>query len=192
MHTASRYPCTRPAHRALLGLLLAFTLTGCARYAVTDYDAGADFDSYEQYRFAEQEEGTVQSLDATRIERALTRELEKAGLTRTDVESEADLIVRYRIDRETRIESRGPNFGFGLGFGRNPFTFGMAHSPVQSREISEGQLIVEFIEPNAKQVVWQGRAEQNLTESMSPDRRNELIERVVEAMFEQYPPERAR
>lgn len=175
--------------RLVLGLMLTLALSGCARYATTDYDGNARFDTYERYRFAEREEGSVQSLDATRIERALERELSEEGFRQADSDETAALIVRYRIEQERRLESRGPNFGLGFGFGRSPFTFGVAHSPVESREITEGQLVVELVDPQAEQVIWQGRAARNLTESMSAERRRELIDRIVKAMFEQYPPE---
>jgi len=52
-----------------LAVLLAMA-TGCARYAVTDYDSNAGFDRYSSYRFAERDENAIQGLDAARIERA--------------------------------------------------------------------------------------------------------------------------
>lgn len=177
------------AFRIVLGLMLTLALSGCARYATTDYDNTARFEVYEHYRFAERKEGSVQSLDAARIERALEKALEKEGLARAEAGQTQALVVRYRIEQERRLESRGPNFGLGFGFGNNPFTFGMAHTPVESREIVEGQLVVELVDPGAEQVVWQGRAARNLTDSMGAEERKRLINRVVRAMFEQYPPE---
>ena len=174
--------------RIVVGLMLALALTGCARYATTDYDNTARFATYEHYRFAERQEGSVQSLDAARIERALEKALEKEGFRRAEGEQKQALVVRYRIEQERRLESRGPNFGLGFGFGNSPFTFGMAHTPVESREIVEGQLVVELVDPKAEQVIWQGRARRNLTDSMVAEERKRLINRVVRAMFEQYPP----
>lgn len=184
---SSAPPVTGPV-RIILALMLALALNGCAHYATTDYDSTARFDSYDQYRFAERREGSVQSLDAARIERALEKALEKEGLRRADAGQSQALVVRYRIEQERRLESRGPTFGLGFGFGRNPFTFGMAQTPVESREFVEGQLVVELVDPQADQVIWQGRARRNLTDRMEADERKELINRVVRAMFEQYPP----
>lgn len=172
------------------GLILMLALSGCARYASTDYDGDARFDTYDQYRFAERDEGSIQSLDAARIERALERELASEGFSQAGEDDASNaLIVRYRIEQERRLESRGPNFGLGFGFGRSPFTFGMAHTPVESREIKEGRLVVELVDPGAEQVIWQGRAERNLTGYMDGEERRELIDRIIRAMFEQYPPE---
>ena len=169
-----------------LAVLLTL-VTGCARYAVTDYDSKAGFDRYNSYRFAERDDDAVQGLDAARIERALQQALTGEGFTQKD--AEPDILVRYRIEDEVRTESRGPSVGLGFGFGRNPFTFGMAHSPVQTREIREGQLVVEMVDPTVEQVVWEGRARRYLNENQDREERTELIDQVIEAMFEQYPPQ---
>ncbi|MEQ6885743.1 DUF4136 domain-containing protein [Salicola sp. Rm-C-2C1-2] len=172
---------------ATLALMLAL-VSGCARYAATDYDSSAGFDRYSTYQFAKRGgEDAVQGLDAARIERALEKALAGDGFTRAD--SDPDVLVRYRIEDEVRTESRGPSVGFGFGFGRSPFTFGMAHSPVQTREIREGQLVVEMVDPTIEQIVWEGRARRNLSESQDREDRTRLIDRVIEAMFEQYPPQ---
>jgi len=107
--------------RMVLGLMLVLALSGCARYATTDYDSNARFETYERYRFAERGEESTQSLDAARIEHALEKALEKEGFARADAGESSTLIVRYRIEQERRIESRGPSFGLGFGFGTSPF-----------------------------------------------------------------------
>lgn len=172
-----------------LVILLALTLavSGCARYAVTDYDTGAAFTDFDSYRMEARSEDAIQSLDATRIERAVRRELSDRGLEETS--EGADLLVRYSIEDEKRTESRGPNVGLGFGFGRSPFGFGVAHAPVQTREISEGKLVVQLVDAGSQRVVWQGTGQRNLTESMSSDNRSKLIDRVVSEMFKDYPPQ---
>lgn len=170
-----------------LALVMAL-VSGCANYAVTDYDSSAGFDTYNTYRFAESDEKAVRGLDAARIERALKQALAGEGFK--EMESSPDVRVRYRIEDEVRTESRGPTLGFGFGFGRSPFTFGTAHTPVETREIREGQLVVEMVDPSIDQVVWAGRARRYLRESQDRDERTELIDQVIEAMFEQYPPGR--
>lgn len=167
-------------------LVLAIAVSGCARYAVTDYDGGAAFSDYSSYRMEARKEGEIQSLDATRIERAVRRELSDRGLDETD--EGPSLVVRYAIEDEKRLESSGPNVGLGFGFGRSPMGFGVAHSPVRTREIQEGKLVVQLVESGSQRVVWQGTGQRNLTESMSPDTRSSLIDRVVKEMFKDYPP----
>lgn len=167
-------------------LLLMALVSGCASTATTDYDSDAGFDSYSTYQFTKRDEKAVQGLDAARIERALEQALTREGFTGAD--SAPDVRVRYRIEDEVRTESRGPRLGLGFGFGSSPFTFGMAHTPVETREIREGQLVVEMVDPTMDQVVWAGRAQRYLRESMDREERTQLINQVIEAMFEQYPP----
>lgn len=173
--------------KVLVMAALASLLTGCASYAVTDYDSRAGFDTYSSYDFAPRGDNDVQSLDAARIERALTQALEAEGFSETD--TSPDILLRYRIEDEVSTESRGPRIGLGFGFGRSPFTFGVAHTPIETREIREGQLVVEMVDPELDQVVWEGRARRYLRETQDRDERTEVIEDVIEAMFEQYPPQ---
>ena len=173
--------------RLVVLLAMSMMVSGCARYAITDYDGGADFSQYRSYSIEKRSEGRIQSLDATRIERAVQRELSERGLDQSD--NGADLKVRYTIEDEKRLESRGPNVGLGFGFGRSPFGFGVAHSPVRTREIREGKLVVQLVEAESQRVVWQGTGQRNLTENMSPDSRSSLIDRVVREMFKDFPPQ---
>lgn len=164
-------------------IVMLAVLSGCARYAITDYDSSAGFNRYSTYRFAERGDA-IQDLDAARIERTLKNALADKGLTRA--EENPDLRVRYRIEDAIRTESRGPTLGFG--FGRGPFAFGMANTPVETRTIREGRLVVEMVDPAIDQVVWEGRARRYLSDSDSRKERTELIRRIIGAMFEQYPP----
>lgn len=172
-----------------LVLLIGIALSGCAPYAAIDYDTGARFDGYKSYRFAENGKNNVLSLDASRIEPALKKALEQEGFVLADSGDKADLKVRYGIEQERRIESHGPRYSLGFGFGHHPFGLhGGHHSYKRAREIKEGQLVVNLVDTERQQVIWEGVAKRNLTESMGPRDRTRLINRVVKAMFEQYPP----
>lgn len=171
-------------------LVVVMALSGCTRYAVTDYDREAGFGDYQSFALQPRDGSeSIQSLDASRIENAVTRQLSERGMEKVPAE-QADVVLRYAIDDEKRTESRGPTVGLGLGIGRSPFGFGMAHSPVRTREIQEGKVVVEMVDRAAERVVWKGIAQRNLTETMSPDRRSTLINRVVDEMFDKYPPGR--
>ena len=190
MITTTDSEITRPAIRLLMAMLISAVLTGCASDAVIDYDQAVRFGQYSSYYFEGRDDENVQSLDASRIEKVLKRELEKEGFTRADKNDQADLMVRYRIDEQRRVESYGPRFGLGFGFGHHPFRIGGTHHGfTRAREIREGELVVELVDPQRQQVIWQGRARRNLTESMGPNERAQLIERVVRAMFDRYPPQ---
>lgn len=169
---------------ASASLLLA--LSGCAS-VVIDYDQQARFSGYQTYAFMTPGEGKEYlTLDAARIERSLNRELTARGM-RSVVESEADILVRYDIETEIRNETSG--FSYGLGYGRGAFGLGVM-TPPDSHQVREGKLVVEFVTPEDKQAIWRGAARRNLTESMRPDARQQLIDKLIVEMLAKFPPGR--
>lgn len=86
----------------------------------------------------------------------------------------------------TKIDDSGVSFGFGVGSGNLGMGVGTG---TQLREVVEGKLVVDIIDPGKKQVVWSARANRNLNDSMSPGERDELIKTLVAAMFESFPPQ---
>lgn len=171
----------RPAVLLSLALLMA----GCASNVVTDYDSQASYASYETWAFSEMEDNAYTSLDGSRVENAVTRELQAKGMTQADP-SNADLMVRYHIDDVDRLDTSG--FSYGFGFGRNNFGWGISTAP-PVREVKEGQLIVDLVDSDTNKVVWRGTSKRYLNQNQSPETRQELIDDVVTDMFSRYPPE---
>lgn len=189
MH-GSRLPVLfRRTWQAVFLVVLALMATGCARYAIIDYDRDARFDQYRSYALENLDsDAEVQSLDANRMEGALRKHLSAQGLREATEPDAADVVMRYAIKDEKRTESRGPSVGVGFGFGRSPFGFGLAHSPVSTREIREGKLVIQMVDTSNQRVIWQGTGQRNLRENMEPQERTELIDRIIGEMFENYPP----
>ena len=53
---------------ALLLIAIAVLMTGCAANVVTDYKAGASYDSYETWAFGASEDNRYTSLDGARVQ----------------------------------------------------------------------------------------------------------------------------
>lgn len=168
----------------LLPVVLVLLLSGCAAKVVTDYDSNATFTGYEQWAFAAGENRSYTTLDGSRVEAAVAREMEARGLAQTDAEA-ADLLVNYRIDEVERLDTTG--FSYGLGFGRGRFGWGLSTAP-PVREVREGQLVVELVDTGTDRVVWRGASKRYLNENQSSETRQELIDEVVAEMFTRYPP----
>lgn len=167
---------------SLMALLLL--LTGCASNVVTDYDSSTVFGNYSSWAFAPEKGTGFVSLDASRAESAIERELNRKAMRRLDPD-EADLLVSYRVEDVERLDSSG--FSYGLGFGRRSFAWGLSVPP-PVREITEGKLIVELVDRSTGRVVWRGASQRYLNENQSPERRRTLIDEVVTEMFSKYPP----
>lgn len=171
----------------IVGLLLA--LAGCASIVSTDFDGSVAFATYKTWAFADHDSkddktGNYLSLDGTRVKSAVERELTSESLQEVSAQK-ADLLVNYRFEDAEKLESQGFNYGFGFGSGN--FGFGLS-TPPQVRKIKEGKLVVELVDRDSQRVVWSGVSRRYLSEGQSPESRRELIDEVVHAMFEKYPP----
>lgn len=173
----------RVPHLFALAVLVAL-LGGCAAKVVTDYDSNAAFANYQSWAFAPDAGEGYTSLDGSRVETAVARELSAREVSQTSVD-EADLLVSYRIDQVERFDTTG--FSYGLGVGRGRFGWGLSTVP-PVREIREGQLVVELVDSTTQRVVWRGASKRYLNENQSPGTRQELIDEVVAEMFNRYPP----
>lgn len=169
-------------------LLMALVLSGCASNVMLDYNARAEFDSYQSWAFASQGQESGQeivSLDGTRVRAAVDREFESRNMSQVE-RDEADLLVTWQIVEEERLERQG--FGLGLGFGSGNFGWGISSAP-PVREVEEGKLVIELVDTNTSEVVWRAASRRYLNESQSPETRRKLIDDVVAEMFTRYPPE---
>lgn len=169
--------------RLLLMVISCLMLAGCAAPVIYDFDNSANFQQNQTFEFEKPENSGTQSLDRSRIHQAILSELDSKGYA--EVEN-APLVVRYRIEEEIRIESTGVSYGVGMS--RNHLGVGM-HTPVRSREIKEGKLVVEVVEALDNRVIWRAVSQKRLTEQMSPEHRTALVNELVREMFANYPPQ---
>jgi len=171
--------------KTIVAGLMVLILAGCTANVVTDYTHAARFGEYASWAYApEESDSTIVSLDDTRVRAALERELKRKGMRQLPAE-EADLLVRWQIVEEERLEQSGVGLGFGFGSGH--FGWGVA-APPPVREVKEGKLVVELVDSETMQVVWRAASRRYLRESQSPESRRELIDEVVAEMFSHYPP----
>lgn len=171
--------------RYLILVMCLGLFSGCASIVSTDYDAGAGFADYKTWAFAPNKgDDSFLSLDGARVENAIQREMQDEPLSRGEPDT-ADLLVSYRVEDAEKLESSGFTYGFGLG--RGNFGFGLS-TPPEVRQVKQGKLVVELVDRSTERVVWRGVSRRYLDERQSPEDRVELIDEVVTAMFDRYPP----
>lgn len=177
-------------------MLLA--LAGCSSIDVhTDHDPSADFSQYRTYDWEPVEPGHEASdlsgvpnpLLEKRIRSAVEAQLAEKGLRKAGAEAAPDLLVRSRVVQRQRLESTGSHVGLGLGFGRGYWGAGVAGYPggVETRQYTEGTLVLDFIDSRTNHLVWRGIA----TDTVGPpeDSQEDVSEAVAETL-EKYPPSR--
>ena len=171
----------------LLGLVLL--LGACAQSPVSiDYDPSAYLRGLKTYAITPPGQGgaqNIQSLDNSRIEAALRGVLNSRSYKEVAADK-ADFWVNFRVQPQHRIQESGVSYGFGFGTGN--VGVGVSTGP-KAKEIVEGQLVVELVDPAKKQVIWSAKANRLLKDSMSPMERDNLINSLVAAMFERFPPD---
>ncbi|CAH6815008.1 DUF4136 domain-containing protein [Vibrio chagasii] len=161
-------------------ILLTLTLTACSTIK-TDFNNEADFLSYDSFEMESNKE-TIKSLDEQRIEAALAQQMTQKDLKR--VEEQGDLYVQYQLTEESELVSTGSSIGFGYGINNLHGTIAI---PKHYEERKYGNLMVELIDTQKKQVVWAAYSNKKLTPTMSTERREALIIDEITKMFEYYP-----
>jgi Domain of unknown function (DUF4136) len=183
------------AMKAAVVGIAALWLGGCATGPDirADYDKAADFGKYRTYNFvAATGSGSTdtKSLALQLLQNAASREMESRGYTKAD---NGDLLINFKgkLEEKTDIESTpAPMYGAGWGYrgwyGAPYGAYGYGGTEVSTRRYNVGTLVMDIVDREKKQVVFQGGAEQEVTKKMLEDRET-LLNGAVAAIFAKYP-----
>jgi hypothetical protein len=187
---------SRP-HLPLVATLaaLAALVAGCASGPDVrgDYDRAADFGKYRTYNFLAATGGNpaeFQSIGQQMMQQAATREMEARGYVKSE---NPDLIINFKgkLEEKTDIQSTpapyyGPSYGY-RGWGGAPFgAYGYGGTEVTTRRYNVGTLVMDVIDREKRQAVYQGGVEGVVTSKMMKDRQGS-IDNAVAAIFAKYP-----
>ena len=177
---------------ALLGLA-AVVLGGCSSGpdVRADYDRAADFGKYRTYGFVAQagtDSGDFKSLSTQLLQNAASREMEARGYRRAD---DPDLLINFKgkLEEKVDVESTpapyyGPGWGYGGWYGA-PWG-GWGGTEVTTRRYNVGTLVMDVVDRDKRQVVFQGGVEGVVTKEMMKNR-EASIDAAVARIFAQYP-----
>jgi len=179
--------CARLSFIALGALILAGCETGPQVRSVTE--PGANLAVYHTYSFVA-EPGTNRGGNVTPLttffETAITREMNARGFQRVD--SGGDLLVNFnaRVTEKADIQSTpapGPYYGYGY-YG---YRGGLYAGPeVQTVRYKVGTANIDVVDAKRKVVVWEGIAEQELTDDVMRNPQA-AVDNAVAKMFTQFP-----
>jgi Domain of unknown function (DUF4136) len=175
---------------ALLGIA-ALCLAGCESGPEirADYDKAVDFGKYRTYNFLAAPGGSneVQSLAQRILQNAAAREMESRGYTKAD---NADLLINFKGKLEEKVDidsTPAPMYGPGWGYrGWYGAPYGAYGTEVSTRRYNVGTLVMDVIDREKKQVVFQGGIEDVVTKKMLEDR-EALLTGAVATIFARYP-----
>ena len=182
----------RPAMKAALAFGL-LALAGCASGPEirADYDRAADFGQYRSFGFvanAGTDSGDFKSLSTQMLQNAAARQMEARGYVRSD---DPDLVINFKgqLEEKVDIESTpAPYYGPGWGYAGwgGAYWGGYGGTEVTTRRYNVGTLVMDVVDKDKRQVVYQGGVEGVVTKEMLQNR-EAAINRAVEHIFSKYP-----
>ncbi len=187
---------------ALLGACLA-VLVGCASTPKVSVDHSPNYDFAAKTRFAVlRPEAAVAALGghgapvmndlmAQRLTSTIERALTARGyqLVRPD---QAEMFVTFFVTTENRTDIHTYNSGFGYGRCWDPLRCaGWANPEVSVQQYTVGTLFLDFIDPRSETLQWRGTTSTRLPSNPSQEKRDEIANKVVTAIVDQFPPGRA-
>ena len=182
----------RSGMKALLALA-TLALAGCASGPEirADYDRAADFGKYRSYGFvanAGTDSGDFKSLSTQMLQNAAAREMEARGYVRSD---DPDLVINFKgqLEEKVDIESTpAPYYGPGWGYAGwgGAYWGGWGGTEVTTRRYNVGTLVMDVVDREKRQVVYQGGVEGVVTREMMQNR-EASINAAVGHIFSKYP-----
>src|SRR5262249_33548419 len=147
-----------PMRRILFVFFLA--LAGCAspRYDIDfEYDTAANFAALKTYDWQPPTGGAVNDeVLANRIRGTVDTALQKRGFTQSP---EPDFLIAMRLSSQPRPSGAstgvGMSFGFPMGRSGRMSVGGSTRRPI---DVKEGQLVLDFIDPKARSLLWRATA----------------------------------
>jgi len=179
----------------LIGCLsLAVSMISCGGgiKVVQDYDTSIDFGTLRDFAWAAPSgEGRpgpaeVSSLLDQRVRRSVEDALFTKGFVKT-VPRDADFLVQYytAVEKKLRVDTNYYGYGYGgWGYG------GGGYSDTTVREYEEGSLLIDFVDPEKKELIWRGTGVARIQNQMSPEDREAHIRSAVEQILAQFPPKK--
>ena len=183
--------------RYLLALVASapLWLSGCASGpdVRAEYDQAADFGKYKTYNFMSQlspgaDTAQFKTLAMQTLQSAAAMEMEKRGYQKSDA---PDLVVNFKgkIEEKTDIESTpAPYYGAGWGYHGwygAPYG-GYGGSEVTTRRYNVGTLVMDIVDRQKQQAVFQGGLQTTVSKEMMENREASLRQAVA-TIFSKYP-----
>ena len=176
---------------------MTFLLTACGdNIKVTqDYDPAVNFSVFSSYNFVAFEDDEVTTITQNRVKKALSEKLKSLSFTQL-TDAEADVLVAYHIFSDTRQKQRVTTTGSGFNYygggyyGRGYYgpSINMTVSHVDTIDYKVGTLVVDFVDPKTRNVLYHATAETTLSDARTPQDREKLIKAAVDKIFADYPP----
>ena len=154
-------------------LLLLCSIAAMAQSVQTDYDRNFNLANLKSYGFYQQERGPRDPLAASpindrRIHDSLIAQLNASGFTSSET---PDFLISYFVSTKTGLDIQDNRYGW---FQRR--------GSLNVEQVTEGTLVVVFVDTATKQEVWRGYA----TATINPKNLNEDVNKAVTKLVQKF------
>ena len=165
----------------LFACLIALTVSCSSVYHVGyDYDQQTNFAGLKTYNWLPVPKGVkVNTFVQERIKNAVNSELEAKGLRMTS--DKPDFLIAMQTMRKER-ESYAPQ---SSGYTYGPSWRGPRYS---TYTYEEGTLVLDFVDPTSKKLIWRGTASGVVDSKMTPEKIDKLVNEAVQKTLKNFPP----
>jgi hypothetical protein len=153
-------------------LLLLSSLAAMAQSVRTDYDRSFNLTGLKTYSFYEQSRGpgdplAESPLNDRRIHTALDSELRAQGFSPSE---QPDFLIAYYVTTRQGLDIKDNRFGVPGGW----------WGGINVNQVTEGTLVVIFVDPATRQEVWRGLASGTIKEESLHKDVNKSITKLVQ------------
>lgn len=184
-------------HKGMIGAALACALTLTAAAEIrTDFNHHANFARY--HTFSLGKITTTNPLDASRIKRVVTRDLEMRGLQMVPTGGDLVVFAKDRVktehDMETMYNGIGGGWGDGWAWGDDwvggwdggfgPMG-GMSTATTTEVNQRKGKFVLDLFEGSSKKLLFRGVADQNVSSNSGKDKK--MLDKDADDMLKKLP-----
>lgn len=177
--------------------LLALAFTACTSIKVTsDYDPGASFEGLDTYAWLPREQPRTgdprldNTLVAGRVRRAVDAAFAEKGIRLVSEMPAFMVAYNVALDKKIRVDTIHTGYGHGrYGYGWHG---GYIATDTRVTEYEVGTVLLDILEPKTRNLLWRGSASAKVTESATPEQREQRINAAVERMLAKFPPGQAK
>jgi hypothetical protein len=173
----------------LIAGLSAILVMGCSSVSVTtDYDHELNFTTLKTFEWMSVSKDQLSanaaanmlqnSLVDNRFRGAVKTQLEAKGLAESA--TNPDFLIMYHTGTQEKVNVT--NYGYGYG------RWGGYGGGVDVQQYTQGTIILDFINPSSKQLIWRSVATGALASKPDPDTMEQKINGVVQEMLAKFPP----
>lgn len=169
--------------KVFLICIFSVFLISCGATVAVDYDMEADFSVYKSYNIYPTLDSGLSKLDDDRIIHITDSLMQDRGLIKSET---PQLYINFYAN-ETVSPSRS-RLGIGVGGGGGNVGVGVSGGiPIGGRTINQ-ELIMDFIDVQNDNLVWQAVAEGELKERSTPEKKEAYYLDILQKILKKYPP----